>query len=93
MNEETSWLAGDRLMNRRLDIELFCPRVARMVLIIEGVCFFAGRGKVCQGCICDVNFVLVKLMLVLSDLDTHTRREVFSDPKKKMAGCAGEQHG
>lgn len=52
----------------REDIEAYCPRIDRQVLILSGCCFHRERAWACLGCVFDRNFVTVKLTILLKEL-------------------------
>lgn len=54
---------------RRQDLDAYCPRVDQSVLILGDTCFFSDKKRaVCQGCVFDGDFVLVKLILLASEM-------------------------
>jgi hypothetical protein len=54
---------------KRQDCDCYCPRVDQLVLILDDTCFFPDKKKgVCQGCAFDGNFVLVKLILLTTEM-------------------------
>ena len=53
---------------KRQDVDAYCPRIDKKILILSGRCFYPGRSLNCQGCVFDIDFVFVKLTLLLAEI-------------------------
>jgi hypothetical protein len=73
-----------RERDQRPDIDCYCPRLDKQILILSDVCFsFSGRGKhrLCAGCVYDREHINAKLLLVLSDiLNKKARAKANNNP-------------
>jgi hypothetical protein len=50
----------------RSDIDAYCPRVDKAVLIVDGRCFCTARNGACEGCVFDVDHVHIQLIQTMS---------------------------
>jgi hypothetical protein len=55
--------------DRREDLDAYCPRVDKSVLILGDTCFFSDKkAVVCRGCVFDGDFITVKLILLAIEM-------------------------
>jgi hypothetical protein len=54
---------------RRQDLDAYCPRMDKSVLILGDTCFFPDKKAVlCRGCVFDGDFITVKVILLLAEI-------------------------
>lgn len=63
-----------RERDQRPDIDCYCPRLDKQILILSDVCFSGGKRRLCSGCVYDRDHINAKLLLVLSDILTKNAR-------------------
>jgi len=56
------------MQDQRPDIDCFCPRLNKQILILSNVCFSGGKRRLCAGCVYDREHINAKLLMVLSDI-------------------------
>jgi hypothetical protein len=54
----------------REDLDAYCPRIDKEILLLDGRCFSPDRGPICCACAFDTDQILVKLILIMSEILT-----------------------
>jgi len=66
--QQENWKDQNEEIGRQDCFEGYCPRKNDTVVIVSSRCFYPKRDEQCSGCVFDVDFVYVRLILIMSEI-------------------------